>query len=353
MQLRASQGPAAANAAAVELARAHRIDGVVPAAASVSVRAKLYSPSSAAGSAVPDAGWDRANAVEVAVTAPGRSVFGKAVGHTAPTVTRRATAWIANVDAATCVMPILLPYSGLYKLGFGSAPDGTAPDVTQPQLNRISEWTPSYKTIVLIPPNQSWVAWDNAGYNNYGNWMPADFTGGAAQLTNFGDWVAQRDCLAARAEAKKPGVVTMRWDHGSGATARTILQELAEEMPNHCRFRSTSSATCWTSPTATVAGVRTRIVYGDYTTSTSTSGQVVVRAVGELKLMCYFRASSDVCPEQPNYPNGGWYAGAFRTTGYPPGTVIGIVEAPVSVDLERTTVLGDIVTNVQRLVLVR
>lgn len=353
MQLQSVSSSSVAPAAATSVAAANRAGGRT--AMVSTVKPKLYSPTLGPTVAVPDAGsWAKANAVEVTITAPATYTFAKALGQTAPTLTRRATAWIANVDAATCVMPIVLPYTALYYLGFGDPQPRSAPDVTQAQLNQINAWTPSYKTIVLVPPDSSAVWWDNHGYNNYGSWMPADFTG-AGNYNAYGDWVAGQSCTLARAEAKKPGVVTMPWSTNPGV-GQSVMQQLAINMPRFCNFRTTTSANCWSGPSATVGGVRTRIVYGDYTVSTTTSGQpVTVRAVGEVKLMCYFRASTDVCSNQPGYPNGGWYSvnGNFTPTGYPPGTVIGVVEAPTSVNLDRTTVLGDIGSNVQRLVLVR
>ena len=353
MQLQAASSASVAPTAATSLASKNRIAGQN--AAVVSVKPKLYSPTSAAGSVVPDAAWGSANAVQVTVKAQTSYVLARALGLSPPLVQRSSTAWIANVDAASCVMPILLPYTSLYYLGFPSptrAPN--APDVTQPQLNQINAWAPSYKTVVLVPPNVGADTLYNKGYKNYGNWMPADFTGGTAAMNDFGDWVRQRNCASARAQAKQAGVVTMAWTRNGGGGSNSALWQVTNNMPSHCNFRAANKATCWSSAGATVPGVRTRIVYGDFPVSTTASGQAVtVRAVGELVLMCYFRASTDVCPDQTGYPNGGWSGSYWPDTGYPEGTVIGVVEAPVSVDLQPTTLLGDIPTNVQRLVLVR
>ena len=74
------------------------------------------------------------------------------------------------------------------------------------------------------------------------------------------------------------------------------------------------------------------------------SNGVDFKYVGETKLLCFFRATTDVCNAIPN---------PRPKTGYTPGTLVVAAQGLKSRTLNPTDVISNAAGNVQRLFLVR
>ncbi|MGZ8455068.1 MAG: pilus assembly protein TadG-related protein, partial [Gemmatirosa sp.] len=107
-------------------------------------------------------GWtdDGTNAVQVTTrTTPGLILAG-VVRDSAPTISRRAVAWIANINSLECVTPWTLPYTALFDgivglTGVGASPFAPRPNLTQRQVAALTlgDFSESLRTLWLRGPN--------------------------------------------------------------------------------------------------------------------------------------------------------------------------------------------------------
>jgi Flp pilus assembly protein TadG len=333
LQLSFNASSGGAEGEADEAARRNRANGAAVSIASNDVRPMLYDP---ATGGVTASTWAAANAVEVTARRTGTYVFGKALGAIAPSVARKSVAWIANVTRANCLKPVALPYSALYQQAWGGT--GTSPDVTQDHIALIKQMSPSYKSVIMLPPGTT------SGLHDNGNWTPVTFTNPGAAAFEYTGWMNGSACNTATARVDEASVRRMN------LTGTDLITATHASVASICNFKSASDARCFTSAAAIRHGLPIRVIFGDLANA-SPNSPFSTRAIGNVILMCYYRASTDVCANDPSYPNGGWYQAS--NTGYPPGTFVIMVEAPSTLTRTPDVEYGDQIGPTQRLLLVQ
>lgn len=308
-----------------------------------------------------DVAWYDANAIETTVGAVAPAPFARAIGRTPPVTRRRATAWIANMVGADCVLPLALPYTSMYNAGIvkngGAAyATGTAPGWTQGDVVSLRSVDPDGRTYLLVPP-----AVDTAATGNNGRWAPAAF-GGAAAASYQGRVAGARTtptCADRTARARigdQVPVVAM-------ASDSVLLDATALGMAAVCNMRA-GDAGCYATPGASVPGRQLRVVFADPYADPAAQRWLRVRRVTLARVMCYFRAPTDQCtgathaslanaPGAPNTTAAWMGGGAWAMTGRPRGTLVVMLQGPITMDLTPDVVLGTNVSLAQRLLLVK
>ncbi|MGZ8471325.1 MAG: pilus assembly protein TadG-related protein [Gemmatirosa sp.] len=243
-------------------------------------------------------GWtdDGTNAVQVTTrTTPGLILAG-VVRDSAPTISRRAVAWIANINSLACVTPWILPYSALHDriawLASGAPPgSGVRPPLTQRQVAAltIGNFSEASRTLMLRGPaagvsaDTSWRVRDFAGTLGYhANIQGCDSrsvsVGSAVSMTGItGDY----ECWT---------ILALMGSNGVTCPSDGVASAFATQ-PVTCHYRdsivapglTTHDAGCYDS-TLSVRGVQRRVVWGD------ASGY---RVVGTATLLCAFRGLSN------------------------------------------------------------
>lgn len=313
------------------------------------------------------------NAVVVTARARGPYALAGALGLTPPTVVRRATAWIGNMQGAACVRPLAPPYTRIYEDANGLTarpyssqnPPQYAPTITQAQVAYYSKLPATSRTFVLIPPWQREEVIDTSsgGHPNSGSWHTVDFgsLGYAAYSTFIGAPTGSATCAAASTrvgdyltpftwllkdsttllENARPGFMSLCNQGGVGDTTRHV-------------------ATCRNAD-GTV-GVPTRAALADSIPAPGGKFSQRVRMVTQLRVMCYFVYTTDRCPATVISDGAGhslsWqmpsvYPGSPPVDrGYPRGTMVVLLDGPVYGDITPDVTLGDSLSLTQRLVLV-
>ena len=111
--------------------------------------------------------------------------------------------------------------------------------------------------------------------------------------------------------------------------------------PGTCGTFVAGNATCW-DESGTTAGVVIDIAYANKVGNGA--GAIDFKYVGETKLMCFFRSTTDVCNAIPE---------GRPKTGYTPGTLVVVAQGLKSRTLNPNDIVSNSPTNVQRFFLVR
>ena len=315
------------------------------AAASVAAADVLPRSSTAAG-AVSSVAWSAANAVSATARVTVPFVVAGVFGATAPSTSRSSTAWIASVNGAACLKPISLPYTDVASIfqgtGNGSGANQNGPDFTQLQIATLARQSTTYRTLVL-PPYPS-VPPSGMYFDSW--WKPMDFPA-MRSLTTYGNWVGSGECSGSVANIGDIKVPLER-------DPSEFLPVTTDRIDELCAFRVAGSAWCFTSPTSSTIGAPFRALLTDDLYDQPLHGSTIpqplqkVRAVARLRILCYFRNTTDTC-------NGvtGWAPPWNQTTNYPVGTLLVLVDAPASMDLTPDVQLGTTPGFTQRLMLVQ
>ncbi|HEV7990650.1 MAG TPA: pilus assembly protein TadG-related protein [Gemmatimonadaceae bacterium] len=268
-----------------------------------------------------------ANAVSVVVSARPTGFFAQLLGRTgALSLSDTAVAWVANLGPA-CVRPWAFPYSTLYGAVTGivgvlsPAPDLRAGDLVQYMRSHAAA---AQRTFIIQPPQTTLTGAAN------GTWDGFNLTG-ASGRPNF------VDALQGCRPPTSLDVETVR-GYTDPADALNYPTWTTADIQRICQQRP-SDADCYPiNSTSSVAGVPVQIAWSDASTGTA----VKFRFAGEFLLTCYFTSSTDSC-------------GAIGPpqSGYPEGTIVGVLTAIKSRDLVAGDVLNDTPSNVQRIVLIR
>lgn len=309
-----------------------------------------------------------ANAVQVTARARPSYAFAGVFRLAPPSVPRAATAWVANVNGAACVRPFALPYTRIYEDSYTknrqySSKTQYAPDLTQQQVAELASQArglPVSRTYVLLPPWQDEPDWDAKGKPNSGSWHTVNYAGnGYSGFTTYlGAPVGSSACQPATTQvgdylrpfswnindttviidAAKPGFVQLCNRAGTAPDAR-------------CRDARGN------------VGVETRVAFADSIPNPSGPFTQKVRLLSQVRVMCYFHNRNDVCAATPIATASGatatWqmpsaYAGGPPVDrGYPTGTVVVLLEGPVSVDVTPDVEFGNTISYTQRLLLVK
>ena len=340
--------------AAQEVAALNRSGGAPVQVQAQDVVPVTYDPDTRVAAA---SGWTRETA---AFTVTAQAEVPSAFGGVPRTIRRSATAWLANVNGATCVRPFAINYTRFYEEGVThdvrySSTGAFAPEFNLWDIASTKDASLRGRTFIVLPPGADKKWWlDNRQLNSHGNWEPVDFAGGG--LYGYGTAVAGPEGSAycngnrvAVGDIKRPLIA----DSASLVTAMNV------SMTYLCAFAGDApNAYCYNSK-GTV-GVKTRIMLTD---SVGAGGAWThkVREVGVARIMCYFRTANDVCAYQQMSElaaTGVWcyYARGDcdgTATGYPPGTLILFLDTPGSTDLTSDIVLGTKPGLTQRLLLAK
>jgi Flp pilus assembly protein TadG len=153
--------------------------------------------------------WELANAVEVTTSGAGTRIFSGVVRSTSQTVTRKAIAWIANIQNGKCIKPWALPYTVLYDAveaatGLTSSIPPTAPSTNPPfrnnltsaqiaKLDQLANATPAQamtaRTVILRGPNTENVNFPTtaipASLSSGQQWYAYNYSGNASGPTTY------------------------------------------------------------------------------------------------------------------------------------------------------------------------
>jgi hypothetical protein len=374
-QVGANQLQTSADAAALAGARALQLDTTAAPHANVTTQAAQLAASNRAFSqpvavtladvegriwnpdllAFTDSGWvaDRTNTVQVTARATPGLILAGIVRDSAPTISRRAAAWIANINQLDCVKPWTLPYDALYDriaglTGINASAASPRPPLTQRQVAALTlgNFSSAARTLVLRGPNtpaagpvaaaRNWTGHRFGGAGNesavYGNIQGCDPTP-VSVARDEGAQVADADyeCWVARALA---GLGPSADCSGSWYTG-------ANRAP--CHFKSDTDAGCYPSAVDASPGVRLRVAWSDV------AAGVDHRVVGTVMLVCAFRgAGAPGVPESCTLPEGTTY------TGLPRGTLAVTFQGLTTVlRFEESMDFGNVTGLDQRLLLVR
>ncbi len=299
---------------------------------------------------------------------------------------RTATAWIANINGASCVRPIAINYTRFYESGvtYDTRYSGTgtfAPDFVLWDIGSTHQASLPGRTVIVLPPNANETDWATnhhptasqlpassssyaGGFGSHANWEPVDnYSSGLAGFT-LGLQVAEGNYLcpyasAAVGDVKQPLLTPTAQDQANLiAAANTGMQTLCN------RHGNTNLAYCLNADGS--IGVKTRIMLTDSVVTNGTWTHKV-RDVGRARIMCYFQSPNDVCPQtQMNEvdASGNWcyfsstdgnYPGCLQGPfgGYPAGTIMMFLDTPGSMDLGPDVVLGTKPALTQRVLLAK
>jgi Flp pilus assembly protein TadG len=331
------------------------------------------------------------NAVQVTASRQTEFLFGRALqnvfGTGGPPLLRdSAVAWVANFNNANCVIPWALPYRALYDrvstitgiTNPAAAPaplfPGKRPDLSQAQLAALDTFSlEAPRLIVFRPPNHngqgsnpdSTKAVGNLGYND-GRYSAYNLAGSAGS-TAFQDGIIacspQYMAVGGVVEgATLPGSNPLECytinalmgsvDNGCQISKGwpTAANEPKVNRPVTCYYRATTApydAGCYSDAARTQQGIIRNVTWGD--SVTTGSNEVRFRLIGKLKIICVFRlpagtGMTEVCNTD---------VASVRPSNYPMGTVVGVIQTPARPPLEAGTVLGNVVSDQQMLILVR
>jgi Flp pilus assembly protein TadG len=291
----------------------------------------------------------RPNAVRVSVPGNPRGIFAQLIGRTAGLpMSRQAVAWIGNISL-NCTRPWALQYRPLVEDVNGNTDTTQQLDMTKfLAYQRLSE---ASRTMVVhndettgTPPA------DDGVWNAYN--LPSGTNGGAnSGQSTYQDQILNCNNVAMNADAANGNlqpsngvggcgygtIVCWTIDVIGGQTTGSPTQRGA----GTCGTFVAGNATCW-DQTGTTAGVVIDIAYANKVGNGA--GAIDFKYVAEAKLMCFFRASTDVCNAIPD---------GRPKTGYTPGTVVVVAQGLKSRMLNPTDVVSNSLTNVQRFFLVR
>jgi hypothetical protein len=112
-----------------------------------------------------------------------------------------------------------------------------------------------------------------------------------------------------------------------------------------CKFKSNTDAGCYANVADAAPGVTINAVWGDLMTNGSNG--IDFRYVGEFQLTCFYQAANAQCTapgaQKPGAPAG----------PYPIGTMVGYLKRLKPRFITPDDVLGNTLSNVQRIILVR
>lgn len=343
-----------------------------------------YNPTTGAVAAAPS--WDAAGGVQVTVAGTPRYVFAGALGLTPPTVSRTATAWLANVNGATCVRPLALPYTRDYEVGIvghrsqDSSITRTGQVAGEYTYSGVASLQPIWP-YNNVPRGRTYTAipqWEKeadaqppggfSGREVMGRWIPVNFGGGVGDVyAAFKAYVAAApnasSCQAASAQVGTDEVPLPNFGKPSDLDKQNLLAAAKDGFKALCRRANTGiDAHCYDADGS--VGVRVRVMLADSLPGTTSGGafRVNTREVTMVRVMCYFTGTADVCgpatikdETSTGTPNTPWQMTSTSSgfTGYPNGTITYVLDGPTSLDMTSDVILGTKPGITQRILLVK
>ncbi len=271
----------------------------------------------------------------------------------APMLRRHAVAWIANVNKEPCVQPWALPYNALYKVATGIPAVGTAtPMLTQADLTALSDKSESERVIRVLGPDPDHLV--EVGTMPFdGRWRAFSY-GNTVGLNQYKDALSCNvNYEVMLSEMNQQGGSTLP-AQGNDVYERATEQGFTQwasnapaggEVPH---FAGGNDARCFADAAHTSLGCSFTVVWG-IENGTGPNGwngssAITFMSMGRFVLLCYFQTAGQTCPDaRVSAPQG----------PYPIGTIIGIVQGLRPIIIERSTTMGNIITDQQKLLLVQ
>ena len=289
------------------------------------------------------------NAVRVSAAANPRGIFAQLIGRTTGLpMSRPAVAWIGKVSL-NCSRPWALQYRPLVEDVNGNADTTQQLDMTKfLAYQNLSE---AARTLVVhqdettgSPPA------DDGVWNAYN--LPSGSNGGAnSGQSTYQQQIVNCNNIAMNADAANGN---LQPSNGVGSCGygtivcwtMDVIEGQSTGQPNQrgpgtCGTFLAGNATCW-DESGTTAGVVVDITYANKVGNGA--GAIDFKYVGEAKLLCFFRSTTDVCNAIPN---------PRPKTGYTPGTLVVVAQGLKARTLNPTDIISNSPSNVQRFFLVR
>ena len=317
-----------------------------------SIRVGYWMPGTngAAGTfASPSPAGLRPNAVRVSVPGNPRGIFSQLLGRTAGLpLSRQAIAWIGKVSS-DCTRPWALQYRPLV-MGVNGDAD-TTKELDMTRFLAYQNRSEASRTMVIHNEETTGSAPSDDGVWNAYN-LPSGPNGGAnSGQSTYQQQIVNCNNIALNADAANGNLQPSNGVGGCGYgtivcwTMDVISGQSTGQANNRgpgiCGTFLAGNATCW-DKAGTQAGVVLDIAYANKVGNGS--GAIDFKYVGESKLLCFFRATTDVCNAIPD---------GRPKTGYTPGTLVVVAQGLKSRTLNPTDIVSNSPSNVQRFFLVR
>jgi Flp pilus assembly protein TadG len=327
------------------VASTNRADDTTLTVTADAVQMALWTPGTngAQGSLSYSLNGKRPNAVTVTLAGAPQGVFAQLLGQMARVnMQRQGTAWIANLGS-NCVRPFAMPYLSMYKRVSGNAAaTSPAPDLDPAQFTTFMSGTDLSRRFIIPGPSNQTLALPNDGY-----WLGFNFQGNAGK-PGFQSGI--EDCSSPKIDPDAANGVTMpgngtdyeQWAldviYGGGNGQNTY--------PGICRppvNPNSTDAGCYQG-SALTPGLTVNSVWGEDLGNGSNS--MDFRYVGEFVLVCYYKGvANEICPASATTP--------AINTAYPKGTIVGFLKVLKSRYITPDDILGNKLSNVQRIILVK
>jgi hypothetical protein len=286
-------------------------------------------------------------------------------------------AWIANINSG-CIKPFALPYSVLYNrsAALASLPTSSAsspPDLDQRQLTAIAAATSAQRVVIFRGPTTDSsralgpIVSGTTRMGNEGPFAAYSFTGNAGgtgyrgsinTCQNVSTTVDDGTTLPGNNDLECHTILGLTVSSASNCNGNWPVGDNGGTNPT-CTYRAAVGtqwdAGCYENATATTAGRRLRVAWGDNIGNGSNA--VNYRVVGEFVLLCAFRGvawsqqgqnlvatgQTETCQTGQTIP----------PSNYPRGTIVGIIQGLSTPELNPGMELGNEKGDQQRLILVR
>lgn len=345
--------------------------------------------------------WENANAVRVTARATPGLVLAGVSRAVAPTIARNGVAWIANINNGTCVKPWGLPYQVLYdrlqsitQLPTTASTASPRPDLDPGAFAKLGQMieannsaaSEAARAIIFRPPTYDGVGMNPdssaAGYN-HGMYAGYNFTNPTGHGANASGELLQANTWGCSNQTVSVTAGTGVTLPGNNDIPCRIVNALMGSDDNTCEQSSNGNPweptgnawpvgnnnpriayppSChWKAPVGTVwdagcyppsspsgpAGVMQIVAWGDNIYNGSNA--VDFRELGKIKVLCVFRGISLAA----GYTERCSPAGGVPLQNYPKGTIVGVIIGITSPVIGPNTELGNVVSDQQRLILVR
>jgi hypothetical protein len=316
---------------------------------SITVGYWLPGSGGAAGIFAPTPSGLRPNAVMVSAPGHPRGIFAQMIGRTSGLpLSRRAVAWIGKISS-DCTRPWALQYKPLVEDVNGNA--DTTQELDMTKFLAYQNQSEAARTMVIHNDETTGSALPDDGVWNAYN-LPSGPNGGAnSGQTTYQDQIINCNNIALNADAANGNLQPSNGVGGCGygtivcwtidAITGSTTGQVDRQGPGICGAFVSGSATCW-DKSGTSAGVIIDVAYANKVGNGS--GAIDFKYVGETKLLCFFRATTDVCNAIPD---------GRPKTGYTPGTMVVVAQGLKSRTLNPTDIVSNAPTNIQRFFLVR
>ena len=331
-------------------AKTNRADNATPGIPRENVSVGYWMPGQAGAAGTftsPSPAGLRPNAVIVTAAGHPRGVFSQLIGYTGGlNVSRQAIAWIAKLSL-NCTRPWALQYKPLVTAVNGNA--DTTQELDMSKFLAYQKLSESERTLVIHNEETTGSAPTDDGVWNAYN-LPTGSNGGAnSGQSTYQDQILNCNGIALNADAANGNLQPSNGVGGCGyGTIVCWTMDVISGQSTGGRRGSgicgsflAGDATC-RDQTDGSAGVVVDVAYANKTGNGS--GAIDFKYVGESKLLCFFRSTTDVCNAIPS---------GRPKTGYTPGTMVVVAQGLKSRTLNPSDIISNSPTNVQRFFLVR